>query len=99
MLDGKYGCSLNTPMGALNGTVTLMSRGNNVQGILEIMGMKNEFNGVRTKDNECNFKGNLNTPMGAIEYTAICIVNGNELELMTTTNKGNFKILGKRLCQ
>lgn len=97
MLDGKYGCSLNTPMGAINGTVTLMSNRNGVQGILEIMGMNNKFNGIRTKENECSFKGNLNTPMGLIEYTATCIVNGNELELIINSNKGNFKITGKRM--
>lgn len=97
MLDGKYGCSLNTPMGALNGSITLMSNGNDVQGILEIMGMRNAFNGKRTRQNECGFKGNFNTPMGNIEYNATCIVNGNELELITSTNKGNFKILGKRM--
>lgn len=97
MLDGKYVCSLNTPMGAINGTITLMSNRNGVQGILETMGMKNQFNGVKTKENECNFKGNLNTPMGVIEYTATCIVNGNDLELITNSNKGNFKIMGKRM--
>ena len=97
MLDGKYGCSLNTPMGALNGTITLMSNKNNVVGILETMGMKNRFNGIKTKENECNFKGNFNTPMGVIEYTATCIVNGNGLELITNTNKGNFKIQGQRI--
>ena len=40
MLDGKYTSSLNTPMGAINGVITLMSNGNQVQGIVEIMGMK-----------------------------------------------------------
>ncbi len=97
MLDGRYSCSLNTPMGAINGTITLMSRENNVQGIIETMGMKNAFNGMKTKENECSFKGTFNTPLGAINYTANCIVNGNMLELMTNTNKGNFKILGKRM--
>ena len=97
MLDGKYGCSLNTPMGAINGTITLMSNGGAVQGTLDTMGMKNAFKGMKTKENECNFKGNFNTPMGNIEYTATCIVNGNELQLITNTNKGNFKIVGKRM--
>lgn len=30
MLDGKYSCSINTPMGAINGTITLKSKENNV---------------------------------------------------------------------
>ena len=97
MLDGKYSCSLNTPMGGINGTITLQTRGNNVIGTLETMGMKNQFNGTITKENECNFKGNFSTPMGAINYTATCSVNGNMLQLMTNTNKGNFTIQGKRM--
>ncbi|MCI8481574.1 MAG: hypothetical protein HFJ27_00280 [Clostridia bacterium] len=97
MLDGKYASSLNTPMGAINGTITLMSNGNNVQGVIEVMGMRNQFRGMKTKENECSFKGNFNTPMGNIDYTASCTVNGNMLELMANTNKGNFKIQGKRI--
>lgn len=97
MLDGKYASSLNTPMGAINGNITLKSNGNNVQGILETMGMKNNFQGAKTKENECEFKGNFNTPMGNIEYTARCMVMNNDLELVANTNKGSFKITGKRV--
>ena len=75
MLDGKYSSTLNTPMGAINGTITLNTNGNNVQGTIETMGMKNQFMGIKTKDNECKFSGNFNTPLGNIQYTAICIVN------------------------
>lgn len=96
MLDGKYKSSLNTPMGAINGTITLMSKGNNVEGIIETMGMKNTFNGLRVNENQCKFSGKFNTPLGNIEYTAICIVNNNNLELTANTNKGNFKITGIR---
>ena len=97
MLDGKYSSSLNTPIGAITGIITLMSNGNNVQGILETMGMRNEFNGIRTKENECNFRGDFNTPLGNIQYTATCIVNNNTLELIANTNKGNFKLVGNRM--
>lgn len=97
MLDGKYASSLNTPMGAISGTITLMSNGNNVQGTIETMGMKNNFRGIKTKENECQFTGNFNTPMGNIEYTATCMVVNNQLELMANTNKGNFKMQGKRM--
>lgn len=97
MLDGKYSSSLNTPMGAINGTITLKSNGNNVQGIIETMGMKNNFQGFKNSENECSFKGNFNTPIGNINYTATCIVNNNNLELIANTNKGNFKLQGKRM--
>ena len=97
MLDGKYASSLNTPMGPLNGTITLQCNGNQVQGILEIMGMRNTFQGRKTKENACAFQGNLNTPMGNISYDATCTVMNNQLELAANTNKGNFRIMGKRV--
>lgn len=97
MLDGKYNSSLNMPMGAINGTITLQSRGNNVEGTIETMGMRNTFKGMKTKENECTFSGNFNTPLGIIQYNATCVVNNNKLELMASTNKGNFKLLGNRM--
>ena len=97
MLDGKYSSSLNTPMGAINGTITLMSNGNNVQGMIETMGMRNSFSGIKTKENEGTFTGNFNTPLGNIQYNATCRVMDNNLELMANTNKGNFKLTGKRM--
>lgn len=97
MLDGKYSSSLNTPMGAINGTITLMSQGTNVQGVLETMGMKNNFQGKITKENECQFAGKFNTPLGAIDYQATCSVMQDTLELMANTNKGNFRLTGKRM--
>lgn len=97
MFDGKYKSSLNTPMGAINGTITLISNGNNVQGIIETMGMKNNFIGVKTKENEASFSGNFNTPLGNIQYKATCVVMNNNLELIASTNKGNFKLVGQRI--
>ena len=97
MLDGKYSISLSTPIGPINGTITLNCVGESVSGILETMGMKNNFQGKKIKDNQCQFKGNFNSPLGNIQYTADCIVNGNNIELIANTNKGNFKLQGKRV--
>lgn len=97
MLDGKYTSSLNTPMGAINGTITLRTQENQVEGMIETMGMKNNFRGMKTKEDECQFTGNFATPMGSIEYNATCRVVQNSLELMANTNKGNFKLTGKRM--
>ena len=71
MLDGKYNVSLNTPLGNINGSITLISNGNNVQGIIETMGMKNNFNGTKISNDMCKFTGSLNTPIGNITYNAM----------------------------
>lgn len=97
MLDGTYNISLNTPIGALNGQITLITNGNNVQGIVETMGMKNSFNGSKISNDKCKFSGNLNTPLGNLSYNAICTVQNNILDLEANTAQGNFKISGKRI--
>ncbi len=97
MLDGKYSISLNTPIGPINGNITLITAGENVSGILETMGMKNNFLGKKIDDSRCQFKGNFNSPLGNIQYTADCVINGNNIELVANSNKGNFKLQGKRL--
>lgn len=97
MFDGKYSASINSPMGPINGVVTLMSKGNNAEGFIEIMGMKNVFKGMKIKEDVAKFSGNFNTPLGNIEYNAMCTVINDTLELSANTNKGNFKIQGKRM--
>lgn len=97
MLDGTYKVSLNTPIGSINGTIKLISNGNNIQGILETMGMKNTFNGIKIANDKCKFSDILNTPMGKINYNAICSVFNNTVELDISTSQGNFKITGKRI--
>ena len=59
--------------------------------------MKNNFQGKKINENQGRFAGNFNTPIGNIEYTATCSVNNNTLELMANSNKGNFKLMGKRM--
>lgn len=98
MFDGKYRASINTPMGAINGVITLMTnQDNSVQGIVEMMGMKNSFKGTKVQENVAKFSGNFNTPLGNMTYNATCSVTNNHLELMANTNKGNFKIQGVRV--
>ncbi len=98
MFNGEYNAALNTPMGTINGKIILNSRGNLAEGIIEIMGMRNTFKGMMVKPNVAKFSGNFNTPIGNIEYNAMCTVMNDILELSANTNKGNFKIHGKRKC-
>ena len=96
MLDGTYNVSLKTPIGPINGIITLITNGNNVQGIIETMGIKNNFNGTKISNDKCTFQGSFNTPMGNIAYNATCSVTGDNLELEASTSQGNIKISGTR---
>ena len=97
MLDGTYKTNLTTPIGAITGTITLVSHDKNVDGIIETMGMQNKLQGVKISDQQCNFSGQFQTPIGPISYHAICRVNDQTLHLETITNKGNFQINGTKI--
>ena len=97
MLDGKYKTSLKTPIGKIDGTITLITNGNNVEGIIETMGMKNKFNGSKISSDQCKFTGNLSSPIGQISYNATCSVFNDNLELDANTPQGNIKINGIRI--
>lgn len=96
MLDGTYNTSLDTPMGKINGMITLVTNGNSVQGIIEVMGSKSSFNGVKVSNDKCTFNGNIKTPIGAIDYKSICTVIGDILNMEISLPQGRFTMTGKR---
>lgn len=96
-MDGIYEIKLNTPMGAMNGKVTLKTNGENIDGVLEIMGMKNNLNGGRVKGNQCYFKGNIKNNALNIEYELMGQLTGNILNIFAKTNMGEFKLQGKKI--
>lgn len=96
-MDGIYEIKLNTPMGAMNGKVTLKTNRENIDGVLEIMGMKNNLNGGRIKGNQCYFKGNIKNNALNIEYELMGQLTGNILNIFAKTNMGEFKLQGKKI--
>ena len=94
-MDGIYDIKLNTPMGAMNGKVMLKTNGENIEGVLEIMGMKNSLNGGKVKGNQCYFKGNIKNNALSIEYEIMGQLTGNILNIYAKTNMGEFKLQGK----
>jgi hypothetical protein len=96
-MDGIYDIKLNTPMGAMNGKVMLKTNGENIEGVLEIMGMKNSLNGGKVKGNQCYFKGNIKNNALSIEYEIMGQLTGNILNIYAKTNMGEFKLQGKKV--
>lgn len=96
-MDGIYEIKLNTPMGAMNGKVTLKTNGENIDGVLEIMGSKNTLTGGRVKGNQCYFKGNIKNSALNIQYEIIGQLTQNILNIYAKTNMGEFKLQGKKI--
>lgn len=96
-MDGIYETSINTPMGPMSGKVTLKTNGETINGVLEIMGMKNNLEGGKVKGNQCYFKGNIKNSALSIEYEIMGQLTGNTLNIYAKTNMGEFKLQGKKI--
>lgn len=96
-MDGIYEISINTPMGAMSGKVTLKTNGENITGVLEIMGMKHNLSEGRVKGNQCYFKGSIKNNALNIDYEIMGQLMGNTLNIYAKTNMGEFKLQGKKI--
>ena len=96
-MDGIYEININTPMGKMSGKVQLKSNGDSLEGVLEIMGMKNNLTGGRIKGNQCYFKGEVKNNALNIQYEIMGQLTGNILNIYAKTNMGEFKLQGKKI--
>ena len=96
-MDGIYEISINTPMGNLSGKVILKANGENLEGILEIMGMKNTLTGGKQQGNQCYFKGDIKNNALNIKYEIMGKLQGNILNIYAKTNMGEFKLQGRKI--
>ena len=80
-MDGIYQVSMNTPMGKIDGKVILKTNGKNIEGILEIMGMKHNLNSGKVKGNQCYFKGNIKNNAMSLQYEIMGQLQNNILNI------------------
>lgn len=80
-----------------SGNVTLNTNGENINGILEIMGMKNNLTGGKVRGNQCYFKGNIKNNALNIQYEIMGELQGNILNIFAKTNMGEFKLQGRKI--
>lgn len=97
MIEGMYELALNTPMGNIPCKIGLWLERQGLSGSIEMMGSKSYFSGGKVEDNKCIFSGKFNTPMGEISYNILGIAEGDKLTIFAETNKGRFKLEGKRI--
>ena len=96
-MDGIYQVKVKTPMGMMDGKITLKTNNTNIDGIFEIMGMQHTLNNGRVKGNQCYFKGNMQNNAINIQYEIMGEVRNNILNIYAKTNMGEFKIQGKKI--
>ena len=77
--------------------VNLKTNGENIEGILEIMGMKHELSNGKVKGNQCYFKGNIKNNAISLQYEIMGQLQNNILNIYAKTNMGEFKLQGKKV--
>lgn len=95
-MEGTYYAKVNTPKGIIDGKMILKQEGNKLSGTVQAMGLSTTFNNGYVNGNTCKFSGTIQAMIFNIRYEAIGTLVGDELTLDIATNKGEFKIVGKR---
>ena len=87
---------LSTPMGNIDGKMTLNIDGTTLTGSLTAMGKDGDFSGG-TIDAEGNISlsGTIKAPMGSMNYTMTGIFRDGKLDAVAATKMGNITIQSK----
>lgn len=96
-MDGNYETSINTPMGNMNAKIQLRTKGDSLEGVVDVMGMKNNITGGKVNGNKCYFKGNVKNNVLNIQYEIAGELVGNVLNICARTNMGEFKLQAKKV--
>lgn len=96
-MDGNYETSINTPMGNMNAKIQLRTNGDTLEGVVDVMGMKNNITGGKVNGNKCYFKGNVKNNVINIQYEIAGELVGNILNICARTNMGEFKLQARKL--
>ena len=97
MISGKYAITMKTPLGPKNGTLTLSSEGDQLSGMLEIMGQKNALSNGRMIGNVCEFTGEIKTMMGKISFSVRGTIEDGKLNAVAETKSGKMEINGTQI--
>lgn len=98
-MDGTYQVFLETPMGKMQGTLYLETKGEELEGYLEAMGNRNKIEQGKVIGNEAEFSGQIRHFLGSISYQAKIQINDGKVEAKVNSNMGVFKVTGKKISQ
>ena len=96
MIDGKYKISMKTPMGVKDGFLTFKTAGNDLSGVLEILGKENPFEGGTVDGNNLKFSGTFQSIMGKTPYDGEGTIDGDAIQGVSHTKMGDMPLTGTR---
>lgn len=95
-MDGTYKLKLLTPMGEQNGMLTIVASKNSFTGSLEMMGMKQEIDGI-INGNNFEFKLEARKMLMKVKVVFHGTIIGDQLTGEAETNFGKISVSGNRI--
>lgn len=96
-MNGVYNIIVHTPMGAELGRLTLLVKGDKLNGILSIIGCEADFTDGKVSGNNFEFTGELHKILERYHFTAKGTVDGDKLKAEADTKFGKLPITGTRI--
>lgn len=95
-MNNEYPVTLSTPMGSIDGKMTLNIDGTNLSGSLMAMGKGGEFkNGTIDADGNFSLSGEIKAPVGAVAYQMTGTFADGKINAVAKTKMGDIKIQSK----
>lgn len=96
MPESTYPVSISTPMGEMDGTVTLNIQGEALSGSIDFMSNESAFSGgVIDAEGNLSFQGELTTPIGPMPYSITGTFADGKIHAVAKTKLGNLTIQSK----
>lgn len=95
--DGTYHVTVKTPMGSLEGDLTIRSSGNSFSGSMQTPFGASNFSGGRINGNQLKWQAETKTPMGSFDVTYSATVDGDKINGEATTPLGAAPMEGARV--
>lgn len=95
-LDGTYTVTVQTPMGAQKGKLTINASGNTFSGTMETASGTSDFSGGSISGNTLQWRAETKTPMGAFDVGYKATIDGDKLTGEAETPFGSAPMEGKK---
>ena len=93
-LDGTYTVKVRTPMGSLEGNLTIQSSGNSFSGTMETPSGTSEFTNGTIDGNRISWQAETKTPMGPFDVSYTATIDGGKITGEASTPMGNAPFEG-----
>jgi len=95
--DGTYQVTVQTPMGAQKGKLTIRTSGDTFSGSMETATGSSEFSGGRINGNTLQSLAETKTPMGAFDIGYKAAIDGDKLTGEAATPLGSVPMEGIKI--